>query len=79
MPRLNSQFLLSEQNRFQDMETKGEIDVTENVIVLLLNEFIKSQTALPKKMKKKKKCKGDLPEIVCKAACRQHVICARHI
>ena len=55
MPRLNSQFLLSEQNRFQDMETKGEIDVTENVIVLLLNEFIKSQTALPKKMKKKKK------------------------
>ena len=57
MPRLNSQFLLSEQNRFQDMETKGEIDVTENVIVLLLNEFIKSQTALPKKMKKKKNAK----------------------
>ena len=50
MPRLNSQFLLSEQNRFQDIETKGEIDITENVIVLLLNEFIKSQTALPKKM-----------------------------
>ena len=51
MQRLISQCYLSEQNRFRDIETKGESDATR-IFFCNTNEFIKSQPGLPKKKEK---------------------------